>query len=69
MAERENQNWERRVIDSFGPKYSIDVNNPQMGEMVQMFFYKEPLLIMRLDNFLHWMSLENTCCIMRVILK
>ena len=32
MAERENQNWERRVIDSFGPKYSIDVNNPQMGE-------------------------------------
>ena len=32
MAERENQNWERRLIDSFGPKYSIDVNNPQMGE-------------------------------------
>ena len=32
MAERKDQNWERRLIDSFGPKYSLDVNNPQMGE-------------------------------------
>ena len=32
MAERKNQNWEGRVVDSYGPKYSLDVNNPQMGE-------------------------------------
>ena len=32
MSERKNQNWEGRLIDSFGPKYSLDVNNPQMGE-------------------------------------
>ena len=32
MAERKDQNWERRLIDSYGPKYSLDVNNPQMGE-------------------------------------
>ncbi len=31
MAEKPNQNWERRVIDSRGPKYRLDVNNPQMG--------------------------------------
>jgi len=32
MSERKNQNWEGRVADSYGPKYSLDVNNPQMGE-------------------------------------
>jgi hypothetical protein len=32
MAERKNQNWEGRVADTYGPKYSLDVNNPQMGE-------------------------------------
>tara|TARA_A100001011_G_scaffold294273_1_gene306357 strand:- start:4704 stop:5303 length:600 start_codon:yes stop_codon:yes gene_type:complete len=31
MAEKSNQNWEHRVIDSRGPKFRIDVNNPQMG--------------------------------------
>jgi len=31
MAERSNQNWEQRVIDSRGPKFRLDVNNPQMG--------------------------------------
>lgn len=31
MAERPNQNWESRDIFSLGPKYRIDVNNPQMG--------------------------------------
>ena len=32
MAERKNQNWEGRVADTYGPKYSLDINNPQMGE-------------------------------------
>ena len=32
MAERKNQNWESRLTDTYGPKYSLDVNNPQMGE-------------------------------------
>lgn len=31
MSEKPNQNWEQRVIDSRGPKYRLDVNNPQMG--------------------------------------
>ena len=31
MAEKPNQNWEARTIDSKGPKFRIDVNNPQMG--------------------------------------
>lgn len=31
MAERSNQNWESRDIFSLGPKFRIDVNNPQMG--------------------------------------
>lgn len=33
MAERplEKQNWQARSINSFGPKFRIDVNNPQMG--------------------------------------
>jgi len=31
MAERPNQNWEARDIWSLGPKFRIDVNNPQMG--------------------------------------
>ena len=31
MAEKPNQNWEQRVIDSRGPKFRLDVNNPQMG--------------------------------------
>lgn len=26
-----NQNWERRDINSYGPKFRIDTNNPQMG--------------------------------------
>jgi len=26
-----NQNWERRDISSYGPKFRIDTNNPQMG--------------------------------------
>ena len=32
MAEKPNQNWEARMIDSRGPKFRLDVNNPQMGE-------------------------------------
>lgn len=31
MAERPNQNWESRDIFSLGPKFRIDMNNPQMG--------------------------------------
>tara|TARA_B100000575_G_scaffold282943_1_gene275252 strand:- start:505 stop:1086 length:582 start_codon:yes stop_codon:yes gene_type:complete len=31
MAKKENQNWEQRIVDSRGPKFRIDVNNPQMG--------------------------------------
>lgn len=31
MAERPNQNWEARDIWSLGPKFRIDMNNPQMG--------------------------------------
>ena len=31
MAERPNQNWESRDIFSLGPKFRIDINNPQMG--------------------------------------
>jgi len=31
MAEKQNQNWEQRVVDSRGPKFRLDVNNPQMG--------------------------------------
>ena len=32
MAEKPNQNWEARMIDSRGPKFRLDVNNPQMGK-------------------------------------
>ena len=31
MADRPNQNWGQRQCDSRGPKFRIDVNNPQMG--------------------------------------
>jgi len=31
MAKKENQNWEQRIVDSRGPKFRLDVNNPQMG--------------------------------------
>jgi hypothetical protein len=33
MAERpfDKQNWQGRSISSFGPKFRIDMNNPQMG--------------------------------------
>ena len=33
MAERplENQNWYRRFVESYGPTFRIDINNPQMG--------------------------------------
>ena len=31
MAEKSNQNWEARRLDSKGPMFRIDVNNPQMG--------------------------------------
>lgn len=31
MAERPNQNWEARNLWSLGPKFRIDVTNPQMG--------------------------------------
>ena len=31
MADKPDQNWERRDIDSRGSKFSIDVNNPQTG--------------------------------------
>jgi hypothetical protein len=31
MATRPNQNWEARQLDSRGPQFRIDVNNPQMG--------------------------------------
>ena len=33
MAERpiDNQNWQGRSLTSFGPKFRIDMNNPQMG--------------------------------------
>ena len=32
MAERPDQNWEARDLDSRGPKYRVDINNPQMGD-------------------------------------
>ena len=32
MSEREDQNWERRFVNSVGPKFKVDVGNPQMGE-------------------------------------
>ena len=32
MTERLDQNWEARMIDSRGPKFRLDINNPQMGE-------------------------------------
>ena len=33
MAERpfDKQNWQGRSLTSFGPKFRIDMNNPQMG--------------------------------------
>lgn len=31
MAERSKQNWEGRDYCSFGPKFRLDLNNPQMG--------------------------------------
>lgn len=31
MAERPNQNWEPRCIDTRGPYFRIDTKNPQMG--------------------------------------
>jgi len=33
MAERpiSNQNWQGRSFQSFGPKFRLDMNNPQMG--------------------------------------
>lgn len=31
MADKPNQNWEARDIFSLGPKFRIDMNNPQMG--------------------------------------
>jgi len=31
MADRPNQNWVARQIDSRGPNFRIDVKNPQMG--------------------------------------
>lgn len=31
MADRPNQNWEARQIDTRGPNFRIDVKNPQMG--------------------------------------
>lgn len=31
MAERQNQNWYRRFVESYGPSFRIDISNPQMG--------------------------------------
>jgi len=31
MAQRPNQNWEGRSVTSFGPKFRLDMSNPQMG--------------------------------------
>jgi uncharacterized protein (DUF2345 family) len=31
MAERQNQNWYQRFVESYGPNFRIDINNPQMG--------------------------------------
>ena len=31
MAERPKQNWESRDLFSLGPKFRIDIDNPQMG--------------------------------------
>lgn len=31
MAERPNQNWERRDYNKCGSKYGLDINNPQMN--------------------------------------
>lgn len=31
MATRTNENWEARNFWSFGPKYRLDVSNPEMG--------------------------------------
>jgi hypothetical protein len=32
MAERPNQNWERRDYTKWGYKYAVDLNNPQMND-------------------------------------
>jgi len=31
MAQRSNQNWQGRNFTSFGPKFRLDIANPQMG--------------------------------------
>ena len=31
MAERPNQDWYARFVESYGPTFRIDINNPQMG--------------------------------------
>ena len=33
MSERpfDKQNWQNRSVQSFGPKFRIDMGNPQMG--------------------------------------
>ena len=32
MATRPNENWFQRFVESYGPKFRIDIGNPQMGE-------------------------------------
>ena len=32
MATRSNENWFQRFVNSYGPKFRIDIGNPQMGE-------------------------------------
>lgn len=32
MATRPNENWYQRFVESYGPKFRIDISNPQMGE-------------------------------------
>ena len=32
MTTRPNENWFERFVQSYGPKFRIDIGNPQMGE-------------------------------------
>lgn len=40
MGERADQNWEARYCESKGPKYRLDLNNPQMGTDGQQVFMR-----------------------------
>ena len=50
---RENKNHEQRVIQSFGPKFRIDVNGTLMVRREQMFTYYMLLQMIIPHNFKH----------------